>query len=349
MERPLQFEGSLIPADRKLLDDSQLLETFRLMRLSRIVDERAVSLHRQGRIAAYAPVRGQEAAVVGSALALDPGRDWIVPQYRELPAYIRHGLPLISFWLARIGVGAGSSIPANVRLFPIQIAIAAQIPHAVGLAWGLRLRGEDGVVLVYFGDGATSEGDFHEAANFAGVLKAPVVLFCQNNGWAISTPRRRQTAASSIANRGQGYGIHSTEIDGDDLFAVYRATMEAVERARTGEGPTLIEAITHRLGMHNTADEPKRYMDQKELQRWETRDPVERFQHQLMTLGILNDELVGQLDKDLRAAVDESWRQAQAIAARLDPIAAMFDNVYNSQPGRQLRQRAEAERWAKHA
>jgi len=191
------------------------------MLLSRRFDQRAILMQRLGRWGVHSPVEGQEAAVVGSCLALDPARDWIVPQYRELPAYIRQGHTRERIVAAQMRRPVEGRIPDGVKLLPVQVALAAQLPQAVGLGWGLRRQGQDAVVLVYFGDGASSEGDFHEACNLAGVVRAPVVFRFQNNGWAISTPRRLQSAAASLASRATGYGFTGMVVDGHDLLAVH--------------------------------------------------------------------------------------------------------------------------------
>lgn len=320
--------------------EEQLLPAFRLMLLTRMLSEKAFNLQRQGRIGTVAGAIGQEAAVVGSAWALDPERDWIVPQYRELAAMLHHGVPLSQLFLYFTGHPSAGHYAEGINVMPIQIALAAQIPHAVGLAWGLRHQGSDAVVLTYFGEGAASEGDAHEAMNLAGVRKAPVIFLLQNNGWAISTPSRLQTAASSLAARAEGYGIAGEQVDGNDLIAVNQATARAVERARTGEGPTLIEAVTYRLGPHNTADDHTRYMDGGELEDQRLRDPLDRVRAHLAAAGLLGDgdeeRLREEVAAELTAAVDE----AEALAP---PGAdALFANVYSSPMPRLERQRAAA-------
>ncbi len=345
----LRPDGTLDPAGKGLLGTDQLLEALRLMLLSRANDELAVSLQRQGRVNIHAPTAGQEASVVGSALALDPSKDWVAPQYREFPAYVRQGLPLVTVWLARLGLGQMGTIPPDVRMLPVQIAIAAQVPQGVGLAWGLRLMGTDGVVLTYVGDGGASEGDFHEGVNLAGVVAAPAILFCQNNGWAITTPRSRQTAAPTIASRAIGYGIPGALVDGNDLFAVFKVTSDAVARARRGDGPTLIESITYRMGMHNTSDDPTRYMSAAELELWAERDPVVRLQRHLEQEGVIDAPAVEELKLELRTELEDAFREAEEIAASTDPVAVMFDHIYENPPQRQERQRIEAERWSTHA
>jgi pyruvate dehydrogenase E1 component alpha subunit len=317
----------------------QLMEAHRLMSLSRQVDERGVSLQRQGRMGTFSTVNGQEASVVGPAMALDPARDWIVPQYRELPALLRQGYPLERFFRYFKGDPTGNQMPEGVNVLPFQISLAAQIPHAVGLAWGLRQQGSDGVVLVYFGDGASSEGDAHEAMNLAGVRRAPVIFLIQNNGWAISTPVSKQTAASSFALRGPGYGFPGLLVDGNDLFATYEATRWAVERARAGDGPTVIEARTYRLGAHNTADDPTRYVPAAELEERRRLDPLLRLRTYLRAEGLFDDEREAALRDELAAEVNEAIAGAERQAA---PTAAqLFEHVYGNAPGRVERQARE--------
>ncbi len=323
------------------MDDEQAFQALRLMMLSRTFDDKGTSLQRQGRFGTFSAVRGQEASVVGSAFALDPARDWIIPQYRELPALVRHGLPLEQFILYFSGHPAGGYIPEGVRLLPIQISLAAQLPQAVGLAWGLRMQGFDAVVLVYCGDGASSEGDFHEACNLAGVMKAPVIFFLQNNGWAISTPRSRQTAARTFAERAPGYGFDGVLVDGNDLLAVYGATKQAVERARAGAGPTLIESLTFRLGAHNTADDPTRYITQELLDSWQEYDPIVRVQRYLVSRGLWNDGVEAQVRDEVSKIVDAAFTAARAVPA---PTAEdLFLHTYAELTPRQVRQLREYE------
>lgn len=319
------------------LSREQLLDAYRLMLLSRRIDERAFSLQRQGRLGTFSPVNGQEASVVGSAFALDPARDWVVPQYRELPAMLRQGYTLELFFLYFMGNPMGNRMPDAVNLLPFQISLATQLPHAVGLAWGLHHQGCDGVVCVYFGDGGSSEGDFHEACNLAGVRRAPVIFFLQNNRWAISTPVSKQTATASLAARAAGYGFPGELVDGNDLFAVYEATARAVERARVGEGPTLIESRTYRMGPHNTADDPTRYVPPEELEAYRALDPVARLRTYLHAAGVLD----GAVEQQLREEIEEEIRAALAAA---EPQAGgrgqqLFDNVYADPPARLVQQR----------
>ncbi|MGH8908388.1 MAG: thiamine pyrophosphate-dependent dehydrogenase E1 component subunit alpha [Egibacteraceae bacterium] len=339
---PIQFldtEGALLEGAEVRLSDEEALAGLRLMMLSRAADRRAVSLQRQGRLGTFAPVRGQEAAFVGSAMALDPARDWIVPQYREMPALLHHGYPLERFFGYFKGNAAAAEVPDGVNMLPIQIALGVQIPHAVGLGWGLRLRGLPGVVTCYFGDGASSEGDFHEGCNLAGVVKAPVVFFLSDNGWAISTPRAMQTAGATFAERGPTYGFPGVVVDGNDLFAVHAVTLEAVERARAGLGPTLIEARTYRMGPHTTADDPTRYVDPAEHTAWEARDPIDRVQRYLAAKGFWDGVAEEIWTKEIASEVEAAVEIAEAHAA--PGIDDLFEHAYAHLPPRLLRQRDE--------
>lgn len=340
---PLQFlapDGTLAAGYQPPLGDEELLEAFRLMTLSRVTSGRAVSLQRQGRLGTIATPDGQEAAIVGSVLALDTGRDWVAPTYREMPAMIYMGLPLAHFLLYYRGHPLGNQIPAGVNVLPIQIALAAQVPHAVGLAWGLRHQGSDAVVLTYFGEGASSEGDVHEAMNLAGVRRAPIVFLLQDNGWAISTPVSKQSATSSFALRAPGYGFPGELVDGNDLFAVFEATRRAVERARAGEGPTLIEARTYRLAPHNTADDSTRYVDPQALEEAQARDPLRRLRAHLAERGLLDDEAAermhAELSDEIAAAVAEMESRGDA------DVDLLFEHVYAERSPRLERQRRAA-------
>jgi pyruvate dehydrogenase E1 component alpha subunit len=319
------------------LTGDALLAAWRAMLFSRVCDERCFSLQRQGRLGVFSPVNGEEAAVVGSAWALDPARDWVVPQYRELPAMLRQGYRLEQALRYYRGDPAGGRIDDGARLLPYQISLAAQLPHAVGLAWGLRHQGSDAVVMAYFGDGASSEGDAHEALNLAGVRRAPVVFVLKNNGWAISTPVRKQTAAASLAARAEGVGVAGERVDGNDLFAVHDACERAVARARAGEGPTLIEAVTYRMGPHNTADDPTRYVDPVELEERRAHDPIARVRAYLVEQGLVDDAAEQCLAEELRAEFDAVM--AEVEAAPRPGRDAMFDHVYGVEPGRVRRQR----------
>jgi pyruvate dehydrogenase E1 component subunit alpha len=306
---------------------AMLLEALRWMLLSRAYDERAIAMQRQGLYGVFSPTLGQEASVVGSSMALDPARDWIVPQYRELMAVVRHGYPLER--LAAIGIGRGSSatrIPEGVNVLPTQVALAAQLPHATGLAWGMKLQKKDGVVMTYVGDGGSSEGDFHEALNLAGVQRAPVVFFLQNNQWAISTPRRIQTATPSFALRAAGYGFPGVEVDGNDVIAVYEAASEAVERARAGDGPTLVESVTYRMSFHNTTDNPSLYEDPEAREEARLRDPIDRLVKYLRRQGLWDEATESQTRADVRAEIEQAF--AKAAGFPMVTPADLFEHVY---------------------
>ena len=338
--RLLAPDGTLAPGHEPALEGDALLDAWRAMLRSRVCDERCFSLQRQGRLGTFSPVNGEEAAVVGSAWALDVDRDWVVPQYRELPAMLRFGYRLAQAMQYYTGKPAGSRTDAGVRVLPFQISLAAQIPHAVGLAWGLRHQGRDAVVMTYFGDGASSEGDAHEALNLAGVRRAPVVFVLKNNGWAISTPVRKQTAAASFAARAVGYGIAGEAVDGNDLFAMHDACSRAVARARAGEGPTLIEARTYRMGPHNTSDDPTRYVDPVELDERRAYDPVERVRRYLTAEGLWSEASEQALVEELRAEVDAAY--GEAAESEAPGVDGVFDHVWGRPPARFEQQRRDA-------
>lgn len=339
--RLLGHDGVLLPGAEPGLSDDQVLEALALMRLSRAFDEKGFALQRQGRFGTFSPVRGQEASVVGAALALDPAKDWVVPQYRELPALLRQGLPLETFMLYFTGHPLGGRIPDDVHLLPIQISLAAQLPQAVGLAWGLRLQGSEGVVVVFVGDGASSEGDFHESLNLAGVVAAPVVFVLQNNGWAISTPRSRQSRACTLAQRAPGYGLPGVLVDGNDLLAVHGVVAAAVERARNGAGPTLVETLTYRIGAHNTADDPTRYTDVAVAEQWSARDPVTRVELYLQSRGRWDRAASDAMAGVHAAEIDRALAAARAVPP--PGSDALFEHVYARPPQRLQQQRRE---WA---
>lgn len=264
MYRVLSADGEIIESIDGKIDKSLMLKMYESMLLLRTFDRKSVNLQRQGRMGTYAPFEGQEAAQVGSALALSAG-DWMFPTYRDHGAAIIHGQELYRvflYWMAHL---EGSVCPEGKRILPPSVPIATQMVHAVGTAWASKLKGEENVSIAYFGDGATSEGDFHEALNFAGVYKTPTIFFCQNNGYAISVPFEKQSSSKTISQRASAYDIHGVRVDGNDIFAVWLTVREAVERALSGLGPTLIEAITFRYGAHTTADNPNIYRNQDEV------------------------------------------------------------------------------------
>jgi pyruvate dehydrogenase E1 component alpha subunit len=324
------------------LDAGETLAAFRLMVLARQFDKRMTGLSRRDEIGTYTPLEGQEASVVGSALALEPARDWIVPSYREQAALLQHGLPLdslVSMYFGRINA---ARIPDGLNIFTRQQAIGTQLPHAAGLAWGLKITGTGGVVIVYCGDGASSEGDFHEACNLAGVTGAPIVFFVQNNGWAISTPVRQQTAAPSFAARAAGYGMAGAVVDGMDLFATYNVTKEAVERARNGGGPTLIESRCYRMSFHNTADNPRMYRDEAEVEAARKVDPIARVRSYLAANGLLDDEGFASLEREVTEEIDAAVTRVKALPR--PGRADVFDHVFDELTPGLEKQRDDLER-----
>lgn len=319
------------------LTTSQRVDALALMKLSRAVDRYAVGLQRQGVFGTFGEARGQEATLVGAAMALDPAIDWMVPQYRELPALVHHGVPLDLLFLMYRYLPAGFTVPEGVNALCNQVSLAAQVPHAVGLAWGLKLQRKEGVVLAFVGDGGSSEGDFFEACNLAGVTDAPVVVVVQNNGWAISTPTSRQTRAASIADRAAGFGIAGVSVDGGDLDIVHATVSAAVERARSGGGPTLVEARTYRFGAHNTNDDPSRYRDADAHALREQDDPIERLESALRASGDWGDAAESAHAAEVRARLDAAYEWAMA---QPEPSAAdVFEHVYDTPPARLVRQR----------
>jgi pyruvate dehydrogenase E1 component alpha subunit len=274
----------------RILPDSDIQRLYEQMILFREFDETGFKLQRSGRMGTFPPNKGSEAVSLGAAQALRKGVDYLVPYYRDNAAMFLHGLPMHLALLHWMGDERGNAIPRRLAMNPISVAIGAQCLHAVGIAWAMKLRKEDRVVLCFLGDGATSTGDFHEAMNFAGVLKTPVIFLCVNNQWAISVPASKQTASQTFAQKALAYGMPTIQVDGNDLLAVNRATREAVERARSGEGPSFIEAVTYRLGDHTTADDARRYRPQEQLDAAMARDPLIRTRKYLESKGLWDEE-----------------------------------------------------------
>jgi pyruvate dehydrogenase E1 component alpha subunit len=321
----LDSDGNLDTALEPKLADTDLRSLYRSMLLGRRLDERMVRLQRQGRVGTFAPTKGQEAAQVGSIYTLRP-TDWMVPSFRETAAMVWRGWPIEKLLLFFSGHLEGGQPAPDQHDLPITIPVATQLPHAVGLAYAAQYRGDDVVVMAYFGDGATSEGDFHEAMNFAGVWHVPVVFVCQNNQWAISVPLKKQTHSRTIAQKALAYGLPGIQVDGNDVLAVYAATREAVERARAGDGPTLIECVTYRLGVHTTADDPTKYRSDLEVAMWEQKDPLTRFRAYLEKRNLLEEGLEQRVDDEIAEAV----RRFEATAP-VDPLV-MFDHAYAELP-----------------
>jgi pyruvate dehydrogenase E1 component alpha subunit len=323
-------DGESVPdGEVEGLDESDFLELYRQLVLLRTYDERSLVYHRQGRIGTYAIFWNHEAMQVGSHYALERD-DWIFPSYRESAIGLLRGMPpatVLSWWR---GHPTGWWNPLDYNLASICVPIATHVPHAAGLAWGKQLHGEKAVAIAYFGDGATSEGAFHEGANFAGVLRAPLVLFCNNNQWAISTPLSAQTAAPTLADKAIGYGMPGLRVDGADVLAVFDTTREAVERARAGEGPTLIEAVTYRSAPHATADDPTAYVDAERVEEARASECLGRYEGYLRRQGVLDDAFV----EGVKNEAAEAMREGIA-AAESEPPAdpeLIFEYAYAEPP-----------------
>ncbi|MFO7685623.1 MAG: pyruvate dehydrogenase (acetyl-transferring) E1 component subunit alpha [Desulfobacterales bacterium] len=327
----LDAQGNLDESLEPDIPDDTLLRIHATMLLGRRFDERLLNLQRQGRIGTFPPITGQEASQVGAVAVLREA-DWMVPSFRETAAEIWRGRTLESVIFSNNGFNEGAQIPAESHTLPVSIPVGTQMLHAVGIGYGIRYRKKDDVVMTFFGDGATSEGDFHEALNFAGVFEVPVIFVCQNNQWAISVPRKKQTRAETLAQKALAYGLPGIQVDGNDVLAVYAAAAEAVERARKGAGATLIECVTYRMSVHTTADDPKRYRTDDEVEEWRKRDPLTRFQKHLTRKNLLSEEKIAAAETDVRekiqAAVDRAEQQMKAFGAPLD----MFDHAYAEMP-----------------
>lgn len=323
----LDHEGNLDEALAPKIDDELLKRMYRAMVLGRQFDAQMLKLQRQGRIGTFAPIKGQEAAQIG-AIATIKKDDWFIPSFRETAAAIWRGAKLEDILVLAAGFNEGQAMPKGQHDLPNCVPVASQLPHAVGIAYAIKLRQEDGVVLTFFGDGATSEGDFHEALNFASVLKVPVVFVCQNNHWAISVPLEDQTKSRTLAQKAVAYGMPGIQVDGNDILAVYQATKEAVERARNDNMPTLIECTTYRMGVHTTADDPSVYRDEEDVEAWKDKDPIDRFKRHLKDQGLLDDDALKDIDEDIGAEVKKAWKKAEKRIETFDDDTVIFNHVY---------------------
>jgi pyruvate dehydrogenase E1 component alpha subunit len=336
--RVMKDDGSVDPTHDPGITDAELVSLYTFMVRVRILDDRLVALQRQGRIGFHIGSIGEEAAIMGSTFAMRKS-DWIFPCYREFGAALWRGLPLQTYMDNMFGNSRdtvkGRQMPDHytsreAHFVSISSPVGTQITHAVGFAWAAKLRRDDLVTIVYFGDGATSANDFHNGMNFAGVFKTPTIFFCRNNGWAISVPTERQTASASFAEKGVAYGVPSLRCDGNDLLAVIAATREALARALRGDGPTLVEAITYRLSGHSTSDDPKAYREEHEVEEWRRRDPIARLRRMLHARGLFSEADHAKLE----AATQEEIKKAILAAERVPPpgIPSMFEDVYAEPP-----------------
>ncbi|HET9849051.1 MAG TPA: pyruvate dehydrogenase (acetyl-transferring) E1 component subunit alpha [Candidatus Dormibacteraeota bacterium] len=331
VRRLFSADGELSPGARSGLGlhPEALRDLYRKMLLIRRADQEALNLQRQGELGLWGPYQGQEAIHVGVVAALRPD-DWIFPSYREFGMGVCRGIDPAQMLTIFRGLTHGAWDPRKYHFAPLVIPVASQVPHAVGFAMGSRFKHSDDVVLTTFGDGATSKGDWHEAMNFAGVFRAPVIFLCQNNHWAISVPLAKQTAGS-IAERAQGYGFPGIRIDGNDVLGVLAAVRAAAERARRGQGPYLIEAMTYRLGPHTTSDDPTRYRQQAELEKWSHKDPIPRYRAWLHDQEILDDAALDAINKDVESTVEGMRNRLRATTP---PPAGevIFGRVYDRAP-----------------
>ena len=338
--------------DIKYIDDPKLSEKelkflYRTMVLNRNLDGKMLNLQRQGRLGFYLTSTGEEATHIGSAFALEKN-DWVIPCYREPGAALVRGFPLQDFINQCYGnsgdIQKGRQMPCHYghrgsNLATISSPVGTQIPQATGFAWGAKIKGAKDVALVFFGDGATSQGDFHVGMNFAGVYKVPAIFFCRNNGYAISTPFSSQTASDSIVIKAQAYGIEGVKVDGNDILAVVAVTQKARERALNGKGPTLIEGLTYRIGAHSTSDDPSAYRADEELKGWQSKDPIERYKNYLKNQSIWNEDFEHKIQEETKDEINK----AVEVAEKLGPPAleTLFDDVYDRLPNHLQEQKAQ--------
>ncbi|RJO67100.1 MAG: pyruvate dehydrogenase (acetyl-transferring) E1 component subunit alpha [Myxococcales bacterium] len=335
----LDEHGKVDPKLEPKLSKDQLLVLYQSMVFARWADDRALKLQRQGRVGTIVLNSGQEAVSCAAALAMTE-KDWFVPAFRELGGMLMRNVPLANFYIGFNGFEEGTASEGATRILPVCIPIASQLPHAVGLAYAMRYKGEkDSATVAFFGDGATSEGDFHEAMNFAGVWKVPVVFVCQNNHWAISVPVSKQTSSRTLAQKAIAYDIPGVQVDGNDALAVYRVVKEALDRARAGQGPTLIEAVTYRMLAHSTSDDPTRYRPDAEVEAWKKKDPIVRLKKYLLAKKILTAKLVERIDAEAKAKVEQAVADFEA-KTDFKPDAA-FDHVFGETHPNLEEQRAE--------
>jgi pyruvate dehydrogenase E1 component subunit alpha len=337
--RVLSDDGSLLPRTQAASISSEtLLRAYREMRRLRLIDARMIALQRQGRVGFYGACTGQEAVPIATALAIEPS-DWVFPALREQSVMLVRGFPLTSFIAQVFGnagdVLKGRQMPSHhsgrvVNQVSWSSCIGPQIPHAVGAAWAMKIRKAPSIAVGFLGDGATSQPDFHAALNFAGVYKTPSVLICQNNQWSISVPVARQTASATIAIKGRGYGVPSVRVDGNDVLAVYEVVREAARRARGGEGPTFIEAVTYRIGAHSTSDDPTRYRADAEVAAWQKKDPLDRLRRHVVLLGLTDDAKDAALDEEPNGEIATAVKEVEDLPP--PERSTMFEDVYAEMP-----------------
>ncbi len=324
----LDKEGNVDEELEPDLPEEKLVQMYKDMVYARILDKKAFKIQRRGDAGTYAPVKGEEGCQVGAAHALKES-DWFVPSFREAAFALSRGMSPVKLFRYFMGDAYGNKVEDTHNL-PVSIPIASQTLHATGIAMASNIKEEDEIAITFFGDGATSQGDFHGALNFAGVYEAPVIFFNQNNRYAISTPREKQTASETLAQKAKAYGIKGVQVDGNDVLANYKVVKDAAERARGGEGPTMIEALTYRLGVHTTSDNPSRYRSDEEVKEWKEKDPIKRFETYLMNKGLLDEdkkqEIHDEIEKDIEKHVEK------ALEMDSPEKEEMFQNVFEEVP-----------------
>ena len=339
----LREDGTVDPAHDPGLPDAEMVSLYLHMVLLRAIDEKAVALQRSGRIGFFVPSTGQEACSIGAGHAVQDG-DWIFPAYRDHGVGLMRGYPVAALIGQIIGRASdrtrGRQMPnhwcdRSIRLVSVSSPVATQLPHAVGAAYAAKVRGEGVAVLATFGDGGTSTGDFHASMNFTGVFRLPVVFFCENNRYAISVPVERQTATGTLSEKAAGYGLPGVRVDGNDVLAVRKVVGDAMERARAGEGGTMIEALTYRLGPHSTSDDPTVYRSDEEVAAWREKDPVRRFAAFLQGRGLLED--LAAEEAEAKEAVRRAVEDAEGSPPV--PLSSMFEDVYAEIPWHLAEQR----------
>ena len=325
------------------ISDDLLLRMHRMMLLTRRFDERMLNLQRQGKMGTFAPIKGQEASQIGAVAVLEDD-DWLVPSFREMAAEVWRGKRMEDILLVYAGFNEGGLVPEKSHTLPACIPVATQLLHAVGIAYAVKYKQKKDVVMVFHGDGATSEGDFHESLNFAGVFQTPTIFVCQNNQWAISIPRSKQTRSKTLAQKALAYGIPGVQVDGNDVLAVYSAAKDATERARSGDGPTLIECVTYRMSVHTTADDPSIYREEEEVKKWEARDPITRFQKYLKDKNLLSDIDIEKLEEKIKSEIKDVIKAWEDKMKELGDPADMFTFQYAEMPPHLISQKEEMEK-----
>ncbi|MFO0643402.1 MAG: thiamine pyrophosphate-dependent dehydrogenase E1 component subunit alpha [Polyangiaceae bacterium] len=348
LTRVLNDDGTADPASAPISADV-LLRGYREMRRLRLIDAKMILLQRQGRVGFYGACTGQEAVPIAAGLVLAES-DWVYPALREQSVMLVRGFPLTQFIAQVFGnsgdVQKGRQMPSHhsgrsVNQVSWSSCIGPQVPQAVGTAWAMKLRNDakKPIAMGFLGDGATSQPDFHNAMTFAGLYRVPAVIVCQNNHWSISVPTHKQTAAKTIAIKGRAYGVPSVRVDGNDLLAMVNVLGEAVARARRGEGPTFVEALTYRIGAHSTSDDPTRYRDEAEVEAWRKKDPLDRLRKHLVVLGLVDDASDAALEAELTAQINAAVKEVEELPP--PDRETLFDDVYADLPWHLREQKAE--------